>query len=80
MDSPRTIDPSLFAYLETYLTEARRARLREVIALRTRHLALVLDGIYQPHNISAVLRSSRVPLTSIDRRRGCQGCSFAEQG
>lgn len=47
----------LFDYLETYLTEPRKARLREVLALRTRHIAVVLDSIYQPHNTSAALRS-----------------------
>ncbi len=31
--------------------------MREVAALRTRHVALVLDDIYQPHNMSAALRS-----------------------
>lgn len=51
------MDPALFAYLESYLTESRKARLREVLARRTRHVALVLDDIYQPHNVSAVLRS-----------------------
>ncbi len=51
------MDAALFGYLETFLTEPRRTRLREVLALRTRHITLVLDDIYQPHNISAVLRS-----------------------
>ena len=51
------MEPELFDYLETFLSESRRARLREVLALRTRHLTLVLDDIYQPHNLSAALRS-----------------------
>lgn len=50
-------DRRLFDYLETFLTPARRTRLREVAALRTRHVALVLDDIYQRHNLSAALRS-----------------------
>lgn len=52
-----TLDHALFAHLETFLTEHRRMRLREVLALRTRHVALVLDDVYQPHNVSAALRS-----------------------
>ncbi|MFV0442806.1 MAG: TrmH family RNA methyltransferase [Planctomycetaceae bacterium] len=47
----------LFDYLETYLTETRKVRLREVLALRTRWLTVVLDDIYHPHNTSAALRS-----------------------
>jgi len=50
-------DPQLFAHLETFLTEPRQARLREVLARRTRHVALVLDDVYQPYNMSAALRS-----------------------
>jgi tRNA (guanosine-2'-O-)-methyltransferase len=50
-------EQQLFHHLEAFLTPGRRARLREAVALRTRHVALVLDDIYQPHNMSAALRS-----------------------
>ncbi len=50
-------DPELDAYLETYLTPERKRRLREVLDLRTRHIAVVLDGVFQAHNVSAALRS-----------------------
>lgn len=43
--------------LEPLVTEARRARLREVIARRLASVALVLDGPYDPHNGAAVVRS-----------------------
>lgn len=47
----------LTAYLATFLTERRAARIEAVLAQRTRHLTLVLEDVYQPHNASAVLRS-----------------------
>lgn len=43
--------------LEPMVTEARRARLREVIARRLASVAVVLDGPYDPHNGAAVVRS-----------------------
>lgn len=47
----------LQAYFEEFLTPRRRERLREVLALRTRHIAVVLDNVHQSQNFSAVLRS-----------------------
>jgi tRNA (guanosine-2'-O-)-methyltransferase len=43
--------------LEPLVTEDRRARLREVIAMRLASVAVVLDRPYDPHNGAAVLRS-----------------------
>ncbi|MCA9979932.1 MAG: RNA methyltransferase, partial [Anaerolineales bacterium] len=47
----------LVAYLYNFVTEHKRERIRHVLANRTRHLTVVLENIYQPHNASAVLRS-----------------------
>ena len=44
-------------YLGTYVTQRRRRRIDAVLAQRTRHVALVLEDVYQSHNASAVLRS-----------------------
>ena len=49
-------ETELFTYLETYLTPERQRRLREVLDLRTRHISVVLDGVFQAHNVSAALR------------------------
>lgn len=38
-------------------TQARRARIRDVLARRQKDLTLVVDNIWDPHNVSAVLRS-----------------------
>ncbi len=45
-------------FLSGYLTENRRQLFDKVIQYRTRHITVVLEDIYQPHNASAVLRSA----------------------
>ena len=47
----------LVAYLEQFVTPQRRQLIQNNIELRTRHIAVMLENIYQPHNASAVLRS-----------------------
>jgi tRNA (guanosine-2'-O-)-methyltransferase len=47
----------LLTWLSGFVTENKQNRMREVIRDRTRHLTIVLEDIYQPHNASAVLRS-----------------------
>lgn len=51
------MDAELFDHFETYLSEPRKLRLRGALAMRTRHITVVLDDVYQPHNTSAALRS-----------------------
>ncbi len=45
-------------FLSGYLTENRRQLFDKVIQYRTRHITVVLEDIFQPHNASAVLRSA----------------------
>lgn len=47
----------LIAYLKDFVTEDRWETLNRILDQRTRHLCVVLEDIYQPHNASAVLRS-----------------------
>jgi len=47
----------LCEFLFTFLTEERKSLFDEVLKYRTRHLTVVLENIYQPHNASAVMRS-----------------------
>lgn len=47
----------LINYLTGFVTENRNNRFNEVMRHRTRHLTVVLEDIYQPHNAAAVLRS-----------------------
>lgn len=48
---------ALTTYLEGFVSDRRKARLKEVLAERTRHMVMVLEDVYQAHNASAVLRS-----------------------
>jgi tRNA (guanosine-2'-O-)-methyltransferase len=51
-------DPArVVAVLEPLVTDARRQRLREVIARRLASVAVVFDRPYDPHNGAAVVRS-----------------------
>jgi tRNA (guanosine-2'-O-)-methyltransferase len=44
-------------YLGDFVTPSRLQKIQQVLSQRTRHLTVVLEDIYQPHNASAVLRS-----------------------
>lgn len=46
-----------YALLSPFLTEARRRRFEEVLALRSKWVTVVTEDLFDPHNISAVLRS-----------------------
>ncbi len=47
----------LIDYLSGFVTENRLEKFNTVIKSRTKHITIVLEDIYQPHNASAVLRS-----------------------
>jgi tRNA (guanosine-2'-O-)-methyltransferase len=52
-----TTKQQLLDYLSTFLTEERQALFQRIVKYRTKHLTVVLEDIYQPHNASAVLRT-----------------------
>lgn len=54
------IDLKLLAYLESYLTENRKARFEQVLSQRTRFFTIATEDVYQLHNTSAVMRSCDV--------------------
>lgn len=56
MEKPENLKP-LLKHLSGFVSEARQQKFMEVIRWRTRHITVVLEDIYQPHNASAVLRS-----------------------
>ncbi|WP_349354453.1 TrmH family RNA methyltransferase [Gracilimonas sp. BCB1] len=43
--------------MKDFATVARWEKIEEVVQQRTRHITVVVEDIYQPHNASAVLRS-----------------------
>ena len=52
-----TANEELTDYLADFVTENKRNKIAEVLADRTRHLTVMLEDIFQPHNASACLRS-----------------------
>lgn len=46
------------AALDPLLTDERRGRIAAVLGARSRSVTAVLDGLIDPHNVSAVLRSA----------------------
>lgn len=50
-------DKAYLDFLYQFLTDERKQRFEEVLEWRTRHITVVLEDIFQPHNASAVLRS-----------------------
>jgi tRNA (guanosine-2'-O-)-methyltransferase len=53
-------DAERYALLAGFLTDHRRALFDRIAADRTRHITLVLEDIYQPHNASAVVRTAEL--------------------
>lgn len=56
IDNPE-IRKQLIEHLEQFVTDPRKAKLKEVLCNRTRHITVVLEDLYQTQNISAVMRS-----------------------
>ena len=48
------------AYLENFVTEHRKNIFHEILDKRTKHFTVVLEDLYQMHNVSAVIRSCDV--------------------
>jgi tRNA (guanosine-2'-O-)-methyltransferase len=47
----------LIAYLSSFVTPTRLEKIIQVLELRTNHVTVVLEDIFQSHNASAVVRS-----------------------
>jgi tRNA (guanosine-2'-O-)-methyltransferase len=50
-------DQDLLDYLGQFITENKKSVIEKVLAKRTRHLTVVLQDIFKPHNASAVIRT-----------------------
>ncbi len=50
----------LVVSLWQFISENKRTKMTEVIKNRTRHVTVVLEDIFQPHNASAVLRTADI--------------------
>ncbi len=56
MEKPEQIKEYI-SYLENFVTENRKKIFKEILENRTRHFTVVLEDLYQMHNVSAVIRS-----------------------
>lgn len=50
-------DQDLLDYLGQYITAHKKSVIEKVLSKRTRHLTVVLEDIFKPHNASAVIRT-----------------------
>ena len=53
-------DRDLYAHLAPFVSENKRALFDRIAPMRTRHVTVVLEDIYQSQNASAVVRTSEV--------------------
>ncbi len=51
------VKEKLVDYMMTFVSEERKKRFENIIKNRTKHITVVIEDVYQPHNASAVLRS-----------------------
>ena len=56
-DPDQTTKKEMVNFLLTFITPERRQKFLSHVQQRTRHIAIALEDIYQPHNASAVLRT-----------------------
>ena len=49
---------SIINYLKEFVTEERYNRICDIIEKRTRHFTVVVENLYQSHNMSAILRTA----------------------
>jgi len=54
---PTSQIPAVLEYLSSFVSQHRLDLMDQVMAARTRNICVALEDIYQPHNVSAVLRS-----------------------
>ncbi len=54
---PETLEEKV-QFLEQFITEERKDKINRVLSHRIKQFSIILENIYDPHNISAVLRSA----------------------
>lgn len=55
-----TDDEKLLSYLESFMTEERKAKFLAVLSNRTYHFTVAIEDVFQAHNTSAVIRTCEV--------------------
>ena len=51
------VEKQLLDHLLAFVTENKRVKMERALDSRTRHLSIIVEDVYQPHNASAVIRS-----------------------
>jgi len=54
----QTEKKEIIEYLRNFCTAERYQRIQEIARQRTRHFCVVIENLYQSHNISAILRTA----------------------
>ena len=54
----QTEKQELIDYLRQFMSEERYQRIVEIASQRTRHFSIVVENLYQSHNMSAILRTA----------------------
>jgi tRNA (guanosine-2'-O-)-methyltransferase len=49
--------PGLWDYLTSHMTQERKERFEKVASMRTYHISVVIEDVFQPQNASAVIRT-----------------------
>jgi tRNA (guanosine-2'-O-)-methyltransferase len=57
MDIPMKVKEKLLNHLMEFVSENKKQLFEKIILQRTKHITVVLEDIFQPHNASAVLRT-----------------------
>ncbi|HEX8546590.1 MAG TPA: RNA methyltransferase, partial [Cytophagaceae bacterium] len=51
------LEKQLLEHLLAFVTENKKNKMARALDSRTRHLSIIVEDVYQPHNASAVIRS-----------------------
>lgn len=54
------MNKEFLAYLSSLVSESKQQKMRDVLSYRTDHITLVLEDLFQEHNISATMRSAEI--------------------
>jgi len=57
MNTQQSRDQKVLEHLFSFVSDHKKQKMEQVLDWRTRHVTVVLEDMFQPHNASAVLRS-----------------------
>ncbi len=57
MNTQQSRDEKVLEHLFSFVSDHKKQKMEQVLDWRTRHVTVVLEDMFQPHNASAVLRS-----------------------